>query len=328
MSKSVVILFGGPSQEHEVSVRSAKNIWAALDKSKYEASLVGMAKTGELYNYTEAELSSIEAVGETPSRTSFEKMATLNCVVFSVIHGHFGEDGKLQSILEYHRIPYVGSGPEASAICMNKHVCKTMLEKAEVPVTPWRHFVKSQPRPSFDEVKSLGAPLFIKPSREGSSLGVSKIREAIDFEVSLNEAFIFDDSVIVETGIDGRELECAVLQKEGELITSPIGEIVPNADFYDFDAKYIDPNGAELIIPAKIDPTVVSKIQDYAKKAFSTLGCRQYARVDFFLGNDGKIYLNEINTAPGFTSISMYPKMIEEYGISYQDLVSHLIDTV
>ncbi len=247
-------------------------------------------------------------------------------VFFPITHGRLGEDGALQGLLELAGKPYVGADVYGSAICMDKDVSKRLLRAHGIPVAEYRA-IRSPGELNFENaVERLGCPLFVKPSREGSSLGVSKVGNAREYELALETAFAVDRKVLVEQAVSGREIECSVLGNEHPAAAEVLGEIIPRHEFYSYDAKYVDEEGAELIIPAKVEPEISRRIRNTAVDAFLCTECRGMARVDFFLKPDGSLVLNELNTLPGFTSISMYPKLWEASGLSYQRLLDRLIE--
>lgn len=296
------ILFGGKSAEHEVSLASAKNIINALDKKRYQITSKKIPKNGKF---------------------SFDSLKKLD-VIFPVLHGPFGEDGSIQGLLKLAGVPYVGAGVLGSAIGMDKDIMKKILRDAGLPIAKFIT-VKMADRPSFAKVKNiLGLPVFVKPANMGSSVGVSKVKNEKEFKKALNDAFKYDNKILIEENIDGRELECAVLGNDHPM-ASMVGEIVPNQEFYSYDAKYID-EGSVAQIPAKIEKKTAKKIQELSLKTFRVLNCEGLARVDFFLKKNGSIFINEINTIPGFTNISMYPKLWEASGISQTKLLDRLID--
>jgi D-alanine-D-alanine ligase len=296
------VLFGGKSAEHEVSLASAKNVIAALDKNKYQIIPIKIPKNG---------------------RFNFASVKKVD-VVFPVMHGPFGEDGSMQGFLKLSGVPFVGAGVLGSAVGMDKDVMKRLLRDAGVPVGKFIT-LKNGDELNFNKIKKeLGLPLFIKPANMGSSVGVSKAKNETEFKSSIKKAFEFDSKVIIEEFINGREIECAVLGNDTPMASLP-GEISFNQEFYSYDAKYVD-DGYEIQIPAKIDIKTTKKIQELAIKVFQTLNCEGLGRVDFFLTKGGKIYANEINTIPGFTNISMYPKLWEASGIPQAKLLDRLID--
>lgn len=338
----VAIIFGGRSAEHEVSIQSAKNVYNSLDKNKYEVILIGIDKQGrwllnqsaefllsssnpELAKLNSPEVSLIQKNQTTQlvNVSSNQNMGGVD-VVFPVLHGPYGEDGTIQGMLKLLNIPFVGPSVLGSAVGMDKDVMKRLLKEAGIPVAKFLVFHKLR-EISFEKVvKKLGLPFFIKPANLGSSVGISKVKSKQEFEKALKLAFEFDSKILIEEFIKGREIECSVLGNENPIASLP-GEIIPTHEFYSYEAKYIDENGALLKAPADLPKNIVKKIQDLAIKTFKILCCEGLSRVDFFLTEDEKIYVNEINTIPGFTKISMYPKLWEVSGISYPELVDKLI---
>lgn len=336
----VGILFGGRSAEHEVSLRSAKNVYEALDKEKYDPVLIGIDKRGKwlledrsrflLENGNTKQEEKGESVALVPQSdgaiTNFERPSAGEKidVVFPVLHGTFGEDGTVQGLLKLANIPFVGAGVLGSAVGMDKDVAKRILRDAGIPIAKFKTF-REKDEISFDAVSDdLGMPVFVKPANLGSSVGVSKVRDKEEFDRAVREAFAYDRKILIEEYIKGREIECAVLGNENPVASLP-GEVVPKREFYSYEAKYIDEDGAALEIPAKLPEETVRRVQDMAVRAFKALECEGMARVDFFLKENGDLFVNEINTIPGFTSISMYPKLWEVSGISYSELVDRLI---
>lgn len=344
--KRVAILFGGKSAEHEVSLMSAKSIFDVIDKNKYEVSMVGVDKQGRwflnegataLLNANNPKLIALNKSnkslvlnpgGENKSLVesgSGQPIGQVD-VVFSVMHGTIGEDGSMQGLLRTAGIAFVGPGVLASAIGMDKDVSKRLLRDAGIPVadfiTVQRHQAESL---TFKNVSDkLGTPFFVKPANTGSSVGIHKVKSEKDFDHAISDAFKYDTKILLEEFIKGREIEISVLGNENPIASVP-GEVIPTHDFYSYEAKYIDENGAKIQIPAKVDAKTVKRIQDLAVQTFTTLCCEGLARVDFFLTESGDLYLNEINTLPGFTKISMYPKMWEASGIGYSELIDRLI---
>lgn len=338
----VGIIFGGKSAEHEVSLQSAKNVYDALDKKKYEPVLIGIDKKGQwhksganfLLNANNPKLIKLNRANNRaviPADDS-KKLITLGTdgqsapldVVFPVMHGPLGEDGTMQGLLKLAGIPFVGSGVLGSAVGMDKDVMKRLLSQADIPNAKSFTFNFAD-KINFKKVKDkLGLPLFIKPANLGSSIGVSKAKSENEFNKSVKEAFKFDTKIIVEQYIKGREIEVAVLGNDNP-VASVAGEIIPHAEFYSYEAKYIDEDGAGLAIPAKLPKTKLKELQTLAVKAFKILNLEGMARVDFFLTNKGKIYINEVNTIPGFTKISMYPKLWDVSGVPYSKLIDKLI---
>ncbi|MDR1466439.1 MAG: D-alanine--D-alanine ligase [Treponema sp.] len=341
MQKNVAILFGGKSAEHEVSVQSAKNILDALDRNKYHPILIGIDKDGiwrltsedvlnaqiakngafEPHNAPSAAL--IPGSGGILLVNGLKSPAGID-VVFPVLHGPFGEDGTVQGLLKLADIPFVGTSVLASAVSMDKDVMKRLLRDAGLPIGKFLS-LKSYESLSFtDAVDELGIPFFVKPANMGSSVGVAKVHSAEEFGQALAQAFDYDTKIVLEEFIPGREIECSVLGNEEPLASLP-GEIVSSREFYSYGAKYLDESGVHLEIPAKLPPKTIKIIQDLAVKVFKTLCCEGLGRVDFFLKPDGVPIINEINAMPGFTKISMYPKLWESTGLSYSTLIDRLI---
>jgi D-alanine-D-alanine ligase len=321
----VGIIFGGKSAEHEVSLRSAKNVVEALDKSKYEPVLIGIEKSGKWQLGGKSVALLPEGGGKIESIEKHEGHDDKKIdVVFPILHGPFGEDGTVQGLLKLANIPFVGAGVLGSAVGMDKDVMKRLLRDAGIPIGKFV-VAKEGDVPGYKKVtKELGSPVFVKPANMGSSVGVSKVKNEKEYREAIRKAFEYDRKVLVEENIEGREIECSVLGNEDPKASVP-GEVIPRHDFYSYEAKYIDENGAALEIPAKLPKSVVKKIQAIAIKTFRVLECEGFGRVDMFLKKNGEILVNEINTIPGFTSISMYPKLWEASGISYKELIDRLI---
>jgi D-alanine-D-alanine ligase len=337
--RRVGLIFGGPSEEHDVSLVSAKCILKALSRSKWEPVLLGVSRKGDWFLVDEKSLLSTEfaqpidvARGElifkkTPGSTFQPKLNDLNIdVVFPIIHGTYGEDGKLQGLLDTVGIPYVGCGVAASALCMDKELTKLMLAQHQIPIVPFISLHSSQIDFPFEEAqKKLGLPLFVKPCSSGSSVGVTKVTGASEWKSALQEAFRWSRKVLVETAISGDEVEVAV-KGNIDVIASHPGTFRTDATFYDYSAKYLGKeNDTKYFIPAFEDESVNRQIQEYAVKAYQVTGCQGLARVDFFRSSNGEIFLNEINTLPGFTPISMYPMLWEKSGLAYSDLIDELL---
>ncbi len=340
----VGILFGGKSAEHEVSLQSAKNVIDALDKEKYEPILIGIDKTGHwLLNDASAFLldagdpqsirlnTASNPVALVPQSHGVISNLADNSekpsidVVFPILHGPFGEDGTVQGLLKLADIPFVGAGVLGSSVGMDKDVMKRLLRDAGIPIAKFIALKTGEAVPSYASVsQALGKTLFVKPANMGSSVGVSKATDEPGYLSAVEQAFLFDTKIIIEETITGREIECAVLGNENPEASIP-GEIIAHHDFYSYDAKYIDEDGAALEIPAKLDEATTKRIQALAIEVFKTLSCEGMGRVDMFLRDDGSLVVNEINTIPGFTKISMYPKLWEASGIPYTELIDRLI---
>jgi D-alanine-D-alanine ligase len=296
------VLFGGKSAEHEVSLESAKNILKALNRKKYQVIPKKIGKDGKF---------NIEALKD------FD-------VIFPVLHGPYGEDGSMQGVFKIIGIPFVGPSVLGSAVSMDKEVMKRLLERAQIPIGEFLAFQKGE-EISFKNIsRKLGLPLFIKPANLGSSVGIHKVKNETEFKKGIKGAFLYDSKIIIEKNIKGREIECSVLGNENPIASIP-GEIIPNADFYSYNSKYLD-NKSICKIPAELPQKVIQKIQNLAVKSFKILDCEGMGRVDFFLREDGEILVNELNTIPGFTAISMYPKMWEASGLSLSKLLDKLIN--
>jgi len=341
----VAVLFGGRSAEHEISLISARNIADAMDKRKYEIVAIRIDKQGRWYWDERAKL--LNAAGRTQGEVSRNKNRVavvpgavrtpimqvsppralgMVDVVFPVLHGPFGEDGTVQGLLKTANVPFVGAGVLGSAVGMDKDVMKRLLRDAKIPVAKFLVFRRSAPEEiSFAKItRVLGLPLFVKPANLGSSVGISKVQQREQFDVAVKEAFRFDHKILVEEFISGREIECSVLGNDAPLVSLP-GEIITRHDFYSYDAKYIDEKGARLVIPAKLSQRTIRTVQQLALQTFRALCCEGMARIDFFRRRDGRVLVNEINTIPGFTKISMYPKLWEASGIPYSRLIDRLI---
>ncbi len=344
----VAVIFGGKSAEHEVSLQSAKNVIEAIDKEKYEVVLIGIDKEGQWYlgessqfllhaddpkrialNRASAPkvalIPSAEAGNELISLTGNRSLGHID-VVFPVLHGPYGEDGTVQGLLKLFNTPFVGAGVLGSAVGMDKDVMKRLLRDAGVPVPKFLVFHHRELASiDFNEVAAqVGLPLFVKPANLGSSVGIHKVKEQAQFLPALQDAFQYDTKILIEQYIQGREIECSVLGNENPIASIP-GEIIPQHEFYSYEAKYIDEHGAKLVIPAKLSSELIHQFQELAIKTYRVLCCEGMARVDFFLRNNREIFVSEINTIPGFTKISMYPKLWEASGIPYSELIDRLI---
>lgn len=352
------VLFGGRSGEHEVSLRSARSVITALDRDRYEVVPIGITKEGRwvaadvdalasglvagharsatlLPEPSDASLLAVEHATGDPAAASLSVMTALD-VIFPALHGTYGEDGTVQGLLELADVPYVGAGVVGSAVGMDKAIFKQVMTAGGLPVLPWALCTRSQWRREPDAViaaveRALTYPVFTKPANLGSSVGISKCRDRAALRDGLDEAARFDRRLVVEQGIDrARELEVAVLGND-EPVASVVGEIRPRREFYDYVAKYMAEPGSEdeseLIIPANLDPQHAEAIRELAVQAYKAIDCAGLGRVDLLLDDQtGQVYLNEINTIPGFTDISMYPKLWEATGVSYSELLDRLVD--
>lgn len=337
--KDLLILFGGKSGEYEVSEMSAASVLSNIDTDKYNIIKIGITKNGRWFK-TDASPEQIKS-GEwdsMPKQSAFLSPDTSHHgifvegklqnvdVIFPVMHGDYCEDGCIQGLFELSGIPYVGPGVLASAAGMDKSATKLFAAASGVPQAKW--YITS-PAASEEEIEKIESkfsyPIFVKPCNAGSSLGISKAGNRAELEKAIAEAAKFDSKILCEEYIDGYEVECAVLGNE-DTRASVVGQITPSNEFYDYSAKYID-NASGLTIPANIPEETAEKIREYAVTVFKALGCRGMSRVDFFvLRGSGEIKFNEINTLPGFTSISMYPKLWEKSGIPYSELIDKLIE--
>jgi D-alanine-D-alanine ligase len=330
----VGVIFGGRSGEHEVSLRSAESVIRALDPSKYEVVPIAITQDGRWLSSTSsvALLSAGELVqqalaGEQSMAISPEPRRDAPVdVLFPIVHGTYGEDGTIQGLLELAGVPYVGAGVLGSAVGMDKDVMKRLLREAELPVGDfWAIRSRDVERFLREVAETLPYPVFVKPANLGSSVGISKAHNIGELPAALALAAEFDRKIVIEKGIDAREIEISVLGND-ELRASVPGEIVPAREFYDYQAKYVS-DDSRLLIPAPLDANQVRQAQDLAIRAFRALECSGMARVDLFLEKPtGKFLVNEINTLPGFTSISMYPKLWEASGLSYSALIDRLVE--
>jgi D-alanine-D-alanine ligase len=340
----VAILFGGRSAEHEISLISARNIAAAMDQNRYQIIAIGIDKQGRWFYDEGARLllgdgqkqvtgnvgAQLTAVLPGAGESSLVRVAgrVLGPIdlVFPVLHGPFGEDGTVQGLLKLANLPFVGASVLGSAIGMDKDVMKRLLRDAEIPIGRFLVYDRyTVGQINFARIKkTLGQPLFVKPANLGSSVGISKVNSRAEFDQAVRKALRFDNKILIEEFIQGREIECSVLGNDDPIASLP-GEIVTGHDFYSYDAKYIDDHGARLEIPAKLPKTIVKQVQEIAIRTYKALCCEGMARVDFFVTTSGKVLVNEINTIPGFTQISMYPKMWQASGIAYPRLIDRLI---
>lgn len=348
MSKERVgILYGGRSGEHEVSLSSGASVFRNIDRDRYEPLLIGIAKDGRWYLQPEEvgrkamEPDAPLAVDEDPRgevtvlpggglAAGGESLAPE--VVFPVLHGSFGEDGTVQGLLEVAGLPYVGAGVLGSSLAMDKQRVKEVWQQQNLPVLPFvglsrREVTETDAEQLLKEpLADWGFPLFVKPARAGSSVGISKVNEIAGLQPALEEALRWDSRLIVEPGVNAREIETAVLGGAVPEVFEP-GEVVVRREFYSYEAKYLDPVGAELAIPAELSKELRGEIKEIAARAFLSADCHGLARIDLFLHREtGEVFLNEINTIPGFTRISMYPKMVEAGGVSYSELITRLLE--
>lgn len=351
----MAVVFGGRSSEHAISCMTAAGVLRAIDRDRYDVVPVGVATDGRWVLAADdpaaleahgAVLPSVDGSGPgvlVPTSTTDRRLQVLRPgevprtlgdvdVVLPLLHGPFGEDGTLQGLLELGDVPYVGSGVLASATSMDKHYMKVLLAGHGLPVGPYAVITPREwttdPQRALDRLEPLGFPLFVKPARAGSSMGITRVTEPAGLRPAIEEARTHDPKVVVEAAVVGRELECGVLQDlDGTPRASEVGEIevLSGHDFYDFEAKYVDEEHVRLSCPADVTPEVRARVQDVAVRAFDVMGCEGLARVDVFLTRDGEVVVNEINTMPGFTPHSMYPRMWAASGVDYPALVDRLL---
>ena len=332
----VGLLYGGQSAEHEVSVASARNVWEAMDRVRYAVTLIRIDRQGRWFlqaspdgafgadTHGEAVFPAPRAGAATLRRVDGGHVPPVD-VVFPVLHGTNGEDGTIQGLLQLLDLPFVGPGVLGSAAGMDKDISKRLLKEAGIPVArcvvAYRHDV----RPTFDSLaEDLGVPFFLKPANTGSSVGISKVSRREAFDAALEHAFCFDNKILVEEYIRGREIECAVIGNEYPEVTIP-GEITTRHDFYSYEAKYLDEEATTLSIPADLPPDVTRRLQVLSIAAYKVLGCEGMARVDFFVTGQEEVFVNELNTIPGFTRHSMFPLLWEASGIGFTQLTDRLI---
>lgn len=353
----VAVLFGGRSAEHEVSLRSAANVIQYLDANRFDVVPIGIDKKGQWFLGKDVFAKSLESnqVQElahdnhtwfmpqwlsNPSNKQNKVLSTVTGtdpqfdVVFPAVHGTLCEDGTLQGLLEVANLPYVGCGVLSSAIGMDKDVSKRLAALAGIPVAPYIAVKHGYWKSNVDKVAKqvadkLNFPVFVKPANAGSSIGISKVKTPDQLVAAVNEAFKFDTKILIEKALNVLELEVAVLEaleEDADPIVSVVGEIKPSHEFYSYEAKYLDENGAELLIPALVSEDIQEQARSMAKALFLALECEGMARVDLFYDKDTKqVCFNEVNTIPGFTQISMYPKLMAASGTSYSDLLTHLV---
>jgi D-alanine-D-alanine ligase len=342
--RRLIVVFGGRSAEHEVSCTSARHVLAAIDTSRYDVSVVGIRRDGTWVRAEAAEAMLAAGSASLPGHLDAEgpeldllpMLAAANkpavpgadpVVVFPVLHGPFGEDGTIQGLLEMADVAYVGTGVLGSALAMDKMAAKDVFEARGIPQAAWRGFHVDDLSPAVEQriVDELGLPVFVKPANMGSSVGVSRAGSASELRSAIELAARYDEWIVVEEAVEGREIECSVLGNREPIASLP-GEIRPAADFYDYADKYLA-GAAELLIPAPLDEAVVTELQALAIRAYQALRCEGLARVDFFYDEvAGRLLVNEINTMPGFTPISMYPKMWAASGLDYPQLIDRLVD--
>ena len=334
--KKVALLFGGKSVEHRISINSAKNIFEYIDKTIYEPLLIGIDLEGRwfLCNSVHQAINSGTPLSLHLSSGKFQLAdpkgnLIIPDILFPVLHGTNGEDGSVQGLSQTMNIPCVGTGILGSSVSMSKLATKKLLKNAGVNVTKFRHYsIGEKDNIDFKELsQELKLPFIVKAANLGSSVGINKVTDRNSFEKALNEAFKFDLDILIEEFITGRELECAILGNSDPKASLP-GEIIICGDyaFYTFEAKYVDQNAVRIEIPAKLDQKTIDQIRDLSIRAYKELFCEDYARVDLFLSDQGKVYVNEINTIPGFTNSSMFPMMWADQGINFTELISKILN--
>jgi D-alanine-D-alanine ligase len=331
---TVMLLFGGESSEHTVSISSARNVYAALDDTKFDIILGFIDKTGKWWL-----LDTLDQAADTHDVPQLLPVLGTGCfetlpndttikpdVILPILHGEKGEDGTIQGLAELLHIPIVGCGVAASAICIDKILTKQILEYNGIKTVPYAVHMINEPMPSFGQLSAvLGSSLFIKPAGCGSSVGISKANNDEELAAALDEAHKYGNKVLIEKAIKARELEVGMLGSGSKAKASGVGEIKPDSEFYDFKSKYGASSQSKAIIPADISDELSGRIRNIALKAYTVLGCEGLSRIDFFLSDDDILYLNEVNTLPGFTNISMYPKLWQAQGVSYSKLIEEII---
>ena len=335
--KKVTILYGGRSVEHGVSVNSARNIFEYINKDRFEPLPIGITKSGQWFltsgvtrDIGQGKALALILDAQSPGFILVSSGDRIKAdIVFPVLHGTDGEDGSIQGLLKAMDMPMVGTGVLGSSISMNKIIAKRLLKDAGLPVTSFVSFHHSErEKIDFKAIKkTLGAPFMVKSASLGSSVGVNKVKTEAEFNKAVEDAFRYDDFILMEAFVKGREIECALMGNLPAEASYP-GEIVINTkyDFYTFDAKYVDPEAVQIKVPAELEPKVAEKIRDVCLKAYKALNCEDFSRVDLFLTAEGKVYINEINTIPGFTNSSMFPMMWKERGIGFTELITRLLD--
>jgi D-alanine-D-alanine ligase len=333
--KRLALLFGGKSEEHDVSIMSCASVLSHIDSDRYAVHVLGITKGGEFRymdtpkqsDFAELKQGLLKGRAMTLSEVVhfFEDQVD---VVFPILHGPFGEDGTLQGFMEIINMPYVGAGVSASVLCMDKAYMKTVLMAAGIPMTPFEIVELQQDRleAAAQIMKTLSFPLFVKPANLGSSVGISKAKTEIELLEAIEKAFQYDRKIIVEQGVHCREIECGVLGNNPYAV-SAVGEIIASHEFYDYDSKYFDEGRSQMIVPAKISDEQANAIKAYSLQVAERLGVEGLSRIDFFIDlNTDQVLFNEINTMPGFTAFSMYPSLFKESGLAYTDLIDRLVD--
>ena len=332
--KKLLFLFGGESSEHDVSIASATNVYKAIDKNNYQVLLVYIDTTGKWWYLADfnqyKDLTDAKEILPVFGENEFTTLAGERIqpdVILPVLHGKNGEDGSVQGVAQLLHLPIVGCDAVSSAICMDKVATKQIMQTNNIPVVAYKTHLLGEPMPDIEEIVSeLGLPLFVKPSRAGSSVGVTKVHTKDEFEAAVNEAHRHDKVALIESGLSIREIEVAVLGTPPFHKATLPGEINTGDEFYSYDDKYAQTSTSSVSIPANLREAQAVEIQELAKKVYQLLGCSGLSRVDFFLTTDGTVYLNEINTLPGFTNISMYPKLWQHQGVDGTKLIDLLIE--
>ncbi len=342
----LAVIFGGRSAEHKISLLSSVSVINTLDRTRYDIVRIGIDPQGQWFFYPGDYLwdeddpakvrlrddgISIALAPGTGRMQIFDLSRNREIkpvdAVFPVLHGPYGEDGTMQGLLKIMGVPFVGCDVLGSALCMDKVVAKKILQHEGIPTPAFLSFLKNQKESiRFEDICSkLGMTVFVKPANLGSSVGINRVNSEGSLIYALETAFKYDNKIIIEEAVPGREIECSVLGND-RLTASVPGEIVVRDDFYSYKAKYLDENGALLLFPASLEPEITARVQELAKRAYRALSCRGMARVDFFLKEDGTVLVNELNTIPGFTRISMYPRLMELSGVPYRELLDRLIE--
>lgn len=332
--KRILLLFGGQSAEQSVSLVSAKNVYASFDMTAYEPILCYIDQKGTWWRVNDIAKPNPDARSErillVPGASSVMIGAQLVHIdaIFPALHGTYGEDGAVQGLAHMLNVPIVGCDIDGSLLCFDKVLTKQLMALHSIPTIPYRVCQEGQSMPDYKRLaKPLGGTMFVKPARQGSSVGVSHVTNETELKSAIKEALQFDTVVLIEQAVtNARELEVAVLETTQGIETSVVGEVVPDRGFYSYESKYDAASASQLVIPALVDTDTAQRIKDMAHRAFEAMHCRGLARVDFLMDGSGNVYLNELNTMPGFTDISMYPKLWEAAGVSQTELVSMLIE--
>lgn len=332
---TVLLLYGGESSEHDVSLASARNVYAAIDNEKFDVVFGYIDTHGKWWlldqfdenGQTNGAPQLIPVLGAASFVTIPESQIIRPDVILPVLHGKNGEDGSVAALGQLLHIPVVGCDMTSGALCMDKVATKEILAQNGINIVPYHVYRKGEIMPDYPQLSNeLGEKLFVKPSRSGSSVGVSKVTNMEELIPAIELALESDDTVLIERAIVGRELETAALGNPPTHEISGVGEIVQGENFYTYEEKYSAASSANVVIPAELDTETIEKIRDTARRAYQVLGCRGLTRIDFFLTDDGMLYVNELNTFPGFTNISMYPKLWRQQGMLYPQLIKRLIE--